>query len=57
MARRFAPDTALALDDGARVILESGRLRSASGAQRLTSSGELEPLAPRPGRRRSRETG
>ena len=44
MARRFAPDAALALDDGARVVFEDGRVRSSVGAQRLTRSGALEPL-------------
>ncbi len=44
MARRFAPEVALALDDGARVVIESGRILSAVGAQRLTSAGAVEPL-------------
>ena len=45
LARRFAPDVALALDDGARVIIEAGRVLSAVGAQRLTAGGGLEPFA------------
>jgi hypothetical protein len=44
MARRFAPEVALALDDGARVVIESGRIVSAVGAQRLTPDGAVEAL-------------
>lgn len=44
MARRFAPDLTLALDDGARVVFEDGAVRSAVGVWRLTTEGALEPL-------------
>jgi hypothetical protein len=44
MARRFAPDAALALDDGARVVFEDGAVRSAVGVWRLSIDGAVEPL-------------
>jgi hypothetical protein len=47
-ARRFAPDVAVALDDGARVVLENGNVVAATGARRLTASGAVEPLEAEP---------
>jgi hypothetical protein len=44
MARRFAPDLALALDDGARVVVQEGRIVAAVGASRLAPEGDVLSL-------------
>ena len=44
-ARRFAPDRALALDDGAFLILRDGAPVAASGVHRLGDDGAMAELA------------
>ena len=46
MARRFAPDLALALPSGARLVCEGGRTRSASGVVVLGADGRRGPFSP-----------
>lgn len=44
-ARRFAPDHCLALDDGARLVFDDGRLVQVAGVRALLAAGTTEELA------------